>query len=906
MLHGREKEQEALAALVRQALAGRGGVAVVHGEPGIGKTALLDSVAAGATAARVLRATGVEPESDFGYATLHQLLLPVLDRIPELPSPQADALGAVFGLAAGPAPDRFLIGLATLSLLSELAGEQPVVCLVDDIHWADRPSINALEFVAKRIRTEPIALVLALRATEEPPLVPAGAFDVPLAALERTAARRLIEQTGRHLTPSQQDAVLDATAGNPLAIVELPVDAVPTGMTPSTPIPLADSLQGAFLARVRRYPQTAQRLLLLIAVAGQLSPELLGRAFGAAAVQELDGLGELVRTDSTTIVFRHSLIRSAVYHGATVGERREAHRALADAMGPAPGDAARRAWHLGQSVYGPDDEIAEQLGRAGRAARVNSATSAVLLARAGELSTRGPWRARRYLESAAAWWNGGDTDRAATMLALIDREESTDESVRRGIIWLRASMELHTGLPEDAVAMLSPLLPALTEAEPRQSIPMLMLFGEAGFHANLPAVWSEVSDIAERLPLSGDGPHDAMLRLFRGACRVRAGKPDGLVPGDRELVESLTDPAMLCWASGLLWGLGDRERGRRLNRAAVDAARRLGAAGILVWALERAVGDDIAAGRFRSAEISAAEGRRIADEIGHPNASCWHRGALALLAAVRGDEQRARDLAYAVLAEAVPRRLADVAITARRALGLIDLAAGRPAAALTNLRPPGEFVHPGVLPAYTPDLVEAAVRARRPELAAAAFEPLDAAAAASRAPELMASAARCRALLAASGAAEDEFRRALVLHEKCDLPFEYARTQLLFGEYLRRRRRRAQARVPLRAAFDIFRSLGAGAWTERARAELRAAGDRVEPSATTLRTDGLTPQEMRIVQAVVDGFTNREIAAQMFLSARTIDYHLRKIYTKLGVRSRADLIRVSLTGDLRHHLPAQR
>ncbi len=902
VLVGREKELAVLTALLEQARAGHGAAVVVHGEPGIGKSALLDHLAAESIDRRVLRATGVAQESEFGYATLHQLLLPILDEVDRLPQPLAAALRIVFGLAVGPPPGRFRVGLATLSLLSELAGEGPVLCLVDDAHWTDRPSREVLEFVARRLDTEPIALVLTSRTAEHPP----GVLELPLRALDREAATRLlIERTGSRLSAAERDAVLDATAGNPLAILELPDEVVRDGVPPSTPLLLAERLRAVFRARVEQLTESQQRLLLLIATAGQLRLDVLARAateFDSAAA-ELGALDEfVVETGAATIAFRHPLLCSAVYHGASAAGRRDAHRALAVAMSTGADDIERRAWHLGQSVDGPDEELAEQLDRAAEvAARTSSVTSAVLFARAGELSTDGSRRSRRCYESAAAWWYAGDLDRAGKMLDLIDREGPLDDSLRRDVTWLRASVELHTGMPADAVAMLRPLIPAVLETEPQQAIPLLMLFGEAGYHANLAAASSEVVEIAEQLPLTGSSAHDALLRLFRGAFRVRAGKAAGLSPGDVEIVAQLSDPALLCWASGILWGLGDRARGRELNRAAVRNARRIGAVGILVWALERAVSDDIAGGRFRSAEASAEEGYRLATEIGQLNASCWHRGALALLAALQGQEERARDLAYEVLAEAVPRRLVHIILTARRALGLIDLAAGRAEAALAHLQPPGDLVHPGVVVAFTPDLVEAAAQAGKTDLAARALEPLVRRTASAHSSELRAVAARCQALLAAPDAAADEFRRALALHESADQPMEYGRTQLLFGEFLRRRRRKAEARDPLRAAFEIFRSLGAHAWAERARAELRAAGEAVETASVSIRTDKLTPQEMRIVEAVAAGCTNREIAAQMFLSARTVDYHLRKIFDKLKVRSRGELIRVVLT---EHELPS--
>ncbi|WP_280273293.1 AAA family ATPase, partial [Nocardia wallacei] len=493
--------------LLHRARTGRGAVVNLTGEPGIGKTALLDEFAAEASGAWVLRASSVETEREFGYATLHQLLLPVLDRIDRLPTPQSAALRVVFGLAAGPTPERFVVGLAALSLLSDLASEQPVVCSVDDVHWTDRPSAGVLEFVGRRLDTEPIVVVLASRTGERSAVALSGALDMPLGALDRAAAARLLaERTGSHLSPAQQEVVLDATAGNPLAIIELPGDALRPGVSSAAPVPMADTLRAAFLARVRRHPPPVQRLLLLIATAGQVRRGILSRAaaeFDAASVAELGLLDELVDTEAATVAFRHPLIRSAVYYDFTASDRREAHRALAVALQSTAMDAERSAWHLGQAVDGPDDAIAERLDQVGSGVQVSSATSAALLARAAELSTPGPRRSRRYFRSATGWWNSGDSDKATLMLELIDQEGQPEESLRRDTVWLRSLMELHTGMPGDAVAMLRSLLPTMAEADPLRAVSLLMLFGEASFHANLPIEWAHVGAIAERLPMSG-------------------------------------------------------------------------------------------------------------------------------------------------------------------------------------------------------------------------------------------------------------------------------------------------------------------------------------------------------------------------------------------------------------------
>lgn len=898
ILYGREKERGALAALMERARAGSGGFAVVHGEPGIGKSALLDDAARAAADMRVLRVTCVEWESDLGYATLHHLLKPALDRLDRLPEPQAAALRVVFALAHGHTPDRFLVSLAALSLLSELAADNPLLCIVDDAHWAADASISVLDFVARRVDTEPIALVLAARVQEGRRLELAGAVDVRLAGLDRSSARRLlVEQVGTRLTPSQREAVLDATAGNPLAIRELPATVL-GDVVPPTPLPLVEELRQAFLRRVRCHSAPLQRLMLLIAAEGQIGWDVLRRAasvFDAdleSAVESLAVLDDLVTVEGPTVVFRHPLIRAAVYHGATVADRRNAHRALAAAV-DAEDEDELRAWHLGQAAEGRDEVVARELEQAAhRAARSSSATAAALLARAVELSEPGLRRARRRLESAEAWWHGGDFDRAKAMLAGIEPDSSL-ESLRLRTTLLRASLELHIGRPADALSMLRSVLPGALEAGPQQSIPLLMRFWEAGFAANAADAWAELSNMVERQDLTGTGVWEVLGRLLRGTCRTLRGQEAGLDPGDLDAAEHLTDPGLAAWAAGMIWELGDRKRGRRLSMIAMRHARTLGTPVSLSWALWRVVIDDLASGRFRSAEAFAEEGRRLTEETGQRNASLAFRGALVMLGALRGDEQ-VRTPARQVMADALAQGMVSIVILVRRALGLLDLAAGTPEQALLHFQPPAGGSYLSVTVVNVPDLVEAAVQSDHADLAAEPLALFIRWARTADTPELTALAARCRALLAPPDHAAADFRRAVELYEHTDQPFEAARTHLLFGRHLRRTRQKFEARASLHAALEIFQTLGADLWASRAREELRATGVRVQPRAAT-STVKLTPQEARIAEAVAEGFTNRDIAAQMFLSTRTIDYHLRKMYQKAGVNSRAELTRVLLT-----------
>lgn len=884
-----------MAAMLAGARDGRGGGLVLRGEPGIGKSTLLDHAAARAAGFRVLRTAGVEPETELGYAALHRLLWPVRDRIDGLPGPQAEALGAVFGRTAPAELDRFVVAMATLSLLADLALAEPVLCLVDDAHWADRPSLDVFAFVARRLAAEPIALLLAARADDGQQVDGAGLVDLPLAGLDRDAALALLGRAA--LSVAEREALLRDTGGNPLAILELP----PGSRAGAEPLPLAESLRGAFLARVAELDESARRLLLLVAADGSGRPDVIRRAAKALDVDparlaggELDGL---LRLGGPEVTFRHPLIRSAVYHGAGPAARRAAHRALAAALAEDAADdsaADRRAWHLGQAADGPDEAVAVELERSAEraAGRAGPAAAAAALTRAAELSTTSATRDRRSVAAANAWWRGGHPARAA---ALLDQAGQQTREIRWDAVRLRALMQLRAGTPGDAVALLWPVLPEVLATEPRRAIELLMVFGEASYHANATAAWAEIAAVVEAQPLPGDGLDDALARMFRAACRVRSGTEPGLAPGDLDLIARHPDPTALCWAGGMAYGLGEHEYGRRLRLAAAARARSHGAIGTLAWVLVFLVTDDMVHGRFATAAAYTQEGRRFAEETGQPNLTCWYDGTQAMLAALRGRPAEARRIAERVLVEAAGRRLAAATATAYRALALLDLAAGRAGDALAHLRvlERGGEQHPGLMLDAVPDLVEAAARAGRAEEVAARLDPFSRWADSTGSPDLQALAARCRALLADDQ--EPGLRAALRLHAAGDRPLERARTELLLGEHLRRSRRPVAARAFLRAALDTFRTLGALAWATRAADELRAAGETSAPDAGSAEPDALaslTPQELRIAMAVAEGATNREVAAQLFLSPRTVDYHLRKVFKKVGISSRAELIRL--------------
>jgi DNA-binding CsgD family transcriptional regulator len=781
----------------------------------------------------------------------------------------------VLGRTHSAVPDRFLVALATLTLLSDAARDTPLLCLVDDAHWADRPSLDALAFAARRLAAEPVALLIATR-TGSGPL--AGLPELPLAGLDGAAAKELLAERG-----GGDDLLLRTAAGNPLALRELP-----TGPPTGEPLPLVDRLRDAFLDRLRDHP--SWQLLLIVAADGTGRRSVLCRAAGVPE-SALDDLGDTLVLDGATVDFRHPLVRSAVYHSASAAQRRAAHLALAAALEPAERD--RRAWHLGQAASGPDPEVAAELEQAAERTlrRAGPATAATTFAKAAALTSPGADRARRLTAAASAAWQGGAAERAKAWL-----DEAELDAPRPAM--LRALIELRTGDPADALRLLRPIVPEALAAGPATAIELLMLFGEASYHAADADAWRQATAAVERLPLDepaepaapGELDEDrALLRLARAVSRVRAGTPAGLGEHDLATVERLADPGRLCWAGGMVWGIGDQARGRWLRRRAMERAVALGAVGTLAWVLQFVVLDELAAGRLLAAAAHADEGHRHAVETGQPNLGSWFLGTLATVAALRGRDAEAREFADQALTGTVGRNLVAAVALANRALGLLDLAAGRAEQAVAHLRPLVGPAHPGLVLQNVPDFVEAAHRLDRPDLVVEPLARYTRWAEATGSPDLLALAARCAAL---GGAGEAAFRRALELHP-ADQPVELARTQLLYGEYLRRDRRRADARTQLRAALTAFTHLDATGWADRARDELRATGETTtEPTPDAL--SALTPQELRIATAVAEGSTNREIAAQLFLSTRTVDYHLRKVFQKTGITSRTELVRLTV------------
>src|SRR6266545_3250356 len=879
MLHGRATERSIIDRLLARARAGHSGALVIRGEPGIGKTALLDYAAAAAGSAasdeaasggaapgdaapagmidlRVIRGAGVQFEVELQFAGLHLLLGPTLDRSSALPQPQRHALDAAFGLRRAGSHDRFLIGVAVLSLLAELAEDGPLVFLVDDAHWLDRASAEALRFAARRLGAEGIAIIFAAR-DHDAPFPTLGLPELRLEGLDAASAAALLTaRGGTELTAEARARILADASGNPLGLIELlaahrasPAAARPG---PGSPV-LTDRLRKAFDGQVRRLPEATQTLLL--AAAADLGP-----AEQAGLVRVIDG----------TVTFRQPLVRAAVYQGAALERRLAVHRALAEALHGAA-DADRRAWHLAAAATGPDEEVAAELERtAARAtARSGYAAAAAAYERAVQLTADPAARASRLVLVGQA----ADTivqSRLASVRALADFAQGrlptahrllvegaalSGERDRPGAVrMLMNAMHIAWFLGDRAlIADTADRLTAMGGGDAEPLAPLVQLMG-----------WS-AAQAAER---SSDG----LLRLadlVTAARRARAGHPDDL---------AMT--AMLCLVTGR-----NAEARDLLGELAADA-RAQGRIGQLPALLSRLAQAQVFDGRHRDALASATEALRIARDTGHAHWTIEASAVIAYLAAVDGDEQRCRRLVDAALAEPA---LATSAGTpwAPWALGLLDLSGGRLDIALVQLETvawgPRRY-HASALRSI-PDLVEVAVRLGQPQRAAKPLARFRQWARHADTPSTDALVERCQALVAQGEQAERHYLAALKLH---DASFEQARTRLLYGAWLRRARRKADARTQLRAAVDYLDRIDATPWAKRARAELTATG------ATTSRPgqpdlSRLTPQELQVARLAAQGLSNRDIAAQLFLSPRPVGYHLYKAYPKLGVTSRGQL-----------------
>jgi len=899
-LLGRERERAALDGLVESARDGSGGALVVHGEPGVGKTALLDDAVERATTPRIVRSAGVEGEMELPFAAVQQLCAPILGLAERLPRPQRDALDVAFGLSLGPAPNPFLVALAVLGLLSEAARERGLLCVIDDAHWLDRASAQALGFAARRLAVERIAMVLAAREVSE---ALTRLPEVHVEPLGHRDARALLESV---LPAPLDDQVLERliveTRGNPLALVELPRGLTSSQLAGGFGVPAAAPLHAgieeSFHRRVAALPRDS-RLLVLIAASdptGDASlvwraAERLGIPESAALAAESDGLIAF----RPRVAFRHPLVRSAVYRAAGAVERTEVHRALAEATDPDT-DPDRRAWHRAQAAVRPDDDVAADLeGSAARAqARGGFAAAAAFLERSAALTADPARRAGRALAAAQAKLQAGAVDEA---VALVESAEvgPLEEYQRAQVEVLRARIAFAMKRGSDA----PPLLLAAAGRLVSLDVPLAR---ETYLDALTAALYTgrlagavdsrQVANAALAAP-SAAAPRpvdlllDALATLIAhgpvaGTKRVR----DALDAFARSGLESSVALRWRWLAGRAAQSIWEHEAWDLLTAHHIRAAREAGMLAELPLALDTRVGVHLLAGETKAATALVDEADALTRAMGDGIAPRY--GSLGL-AAYRGQEEEVTRLVRMGTADFLARGEGLGLTAANWMTALLYNGLGRYeealAAASEAARIPGEIWFSTFALA---ELVEAACRSGRRERGLEALESLSASTSASGTPWAVGVEARSRALLAEGDAAEQLYREAIERLQPSRLRLDLARGHLVYGEWLRREARRVDARNELRAAYELFTDFGMEAFAERSRIELEATGEHAR-KRTSLTLDQLTAQEAQISRLAADGNTNRDIAAQLFISTSTVEYHLRKAFRKLDVTSRTQL-----------------
>jgi DNA-binding CsgD family transcriptional regulator/tetratricopeptide (TPR) repeat protein len=900
-LVGRERECGKIDQLLRSARRGEGGSLVLFGEPGIGKTALLGYAAQRAGAATILRTAGVDGESDLAFAGLHGLLLPVTGVLDQLPEAQRRALAGALGLAAPPRSDRLLVCAATLALIAASADDRPVVCLVDDAQWLDEPSAGALVFAARRLRAERAAMLFAARDGQPCRFRAKGLPELPVDGLAAAAAASLLGTAAPRASPAIRDRLLAEAAGNPLALLELPgaltaAQLAGRDLLPE-PIQLTPRLHNVFQERTAGLPGPA-RLALLLAAAdntGDLLTVLRAAALlqiPADALDPAENAG-LVQTRSGQIIFRHPLVRSVIYQEAPLSQRQRAHAALADAL-PGVHEADRRAWHQALAASTSDEPVAAALEALAERARQRAghASAATAFERAAALTRDSPRLGRRLAAAAQAAWDAGQAERARALIARA--LPWADGHVRARLLYLRGVIEQSCGSLDQAV--ITQLEGARIADDPSLTLKMLYVAAEGAIDTGDLTRLRDIGRMASETtaPTSRDRLGRAVVTglaaLFTGEHEQAHAAFDTAVALAGEFAD---DPHAQIWAVNAAWLADDTGASLRFATRAVDLARQQGLLSLLPAALNQQAMELLRNSSFSRAYAAAEEGYLLSVDLGHGEG--WHLSTMACVEAIWGHEADARRHSEQVLAVAHARGDMVLSVVAHATLGLLALTAGRPAEAasvLLAISPPGWLELPPIAAvASVPeaDAIEAIQRAGQPrELAEAPLARIRAWAKLLPNPARRSVLARCEALLGARPP-DQAFAEALGLAHAIS-PFERARTELLYGEWLRRDRKRAQARTHLRTAAELFRSFGTGSWAQRAEAELRACGETTH-GHTPPPLDLLTPQENKIAELVTRGLTNRDIAAQLFLSPRTIDYHLRKVFTKLGIASRAELIR---------------
>jgi len=901
----RRSERAVVDRLLDRARTGNSAVLVVRGEPGIGKTVLLDYAASRASASgfRVVRGWGVESEMELAFAGLHQLCVPLLGRLDQLPKPQRDALAVAFGMREGQAPDRFLVGLAVLSLLAATAEDQPLACVVDDAQWLDRASVQCLAFAARRLLAEPIALIFAVREPADDQEL-AGMVGLTVSGLGLADARTLLASAiGGRVDAQVRDRIVAETGGNPLALLQLPRGLGPGelagGFWLPDPRPLTNRIEDSFYRQFRSLPRQTRRLVLTAAAEPTGDVTLLWRAAelqeippDAVAAAETAGLVEL----GARVHFSHPLARSAVYQAAAAGDRRAAHRALAEATDP-HADADRRAWHLAHAAPRPDETVAAELERsAGRAqARGGLAAAAAFLERAAALTPDPAQRAERALAAAQAKIQAGAFEAAVKLLGVAEAAPLGELQRARADL-LRAQLAFAASRGSDAPPL---LLKAAKRLEPIDSdlardtyLDALNAALFAGRLASPGGRPQEVAAAARAAPRPSHPPRAPDLLLDGFAANFTEGYSAGLPilrramgAFDRETSaeEDLRWLWLACIAAVHLW---DYDRWDTFSSRHVRLTRDAGALSELALALIQRVYALLFAGELVAAASLVEEVQVVTEATGSRIAPY---GDLCL-AALRGREGDMSSLATATKEEVVQRGeglgigLTDWATAVyNNGLGHYENAMAAAEKASEYLVDVSVTVNWGLV-----ELIEAAARCGLPERGTDAVRQLSEATRASGTDWALGVEARSRALLSEGDTADRLYREAIERHGRTRMRAELARAHLVYGEWLRRENRRTEARDHLRAAHEMLADMGMEGFAERARGELLATGETVRKRTVDTLTD-LTAQEAQIAKLARDGRTNQEIGSQLFISPRTVEWHLGNVFTKLGITSRKDL-----------------
>ena len=903
MLLGREHETARIDRLLDEAREGQSGVLVLSGEPGIGKTALLDYAASRADGMLVLSARGIESEAELPFVTLADLLRPVIGLVDRIPAAQSAALRAALALGPPLKGDRFTVCAAVLSLCAVAADESPVLVLIDDAHFVDPSSMQAVFFAARRLDAEGIAMLVAQRSG-----IDLGASGLPTLGLEglpHDAAAALLGRPGS-IAAAVAEELIAASGANPLALIELPSLLSPaqlSGASPlDSPIPTGDALERAFLRRVEVLPEQTKQALVVAAASGSSDFDEILAAVERAGL-EPDSLDSAERAGLTIVAdshfaFEHPLLRSAVYYGATAVMRRTAHQVLAG------GGGERRPWHLAAASEAPDASIAAELKEGANAAsgRGGHAEAAMALEAAARLAVGADAQAGFLRDAADEARKAGQTAKALE-LAKAALASAEQPELRTRIEHLYGVLEMWSGSALAAYDRLRKTAEGVKTADPVRAARLLTDAAWACFMGGEVNRGRESAEQAKSLAEGRGGLAEIASGALLGIALLLAGErgnADPLLSRDRALLD---DPEFvkrgytLVWpgAQALVW-LEEHDQARAVYERVIDFARAQSAPTVLPYTLTGLADLDFRTGGWVRAYANANEAVVLARATGQPVALSFALAGLARIEAAQGREADCRlHATEAIDLGSAGVGVGSVVVYAAAALGLLELGLGRIEEAIGQLSRVADAVHahglkqPTVIQ-WAPDLIEALARSGRREEAVECHASFERAAEDSLSSWALGSAARSRALLAGDEF-EDDFSRALELYEALPAPFEIARTELCLGERLRRSRRRREARTVLRSAIDRFERLGATPWSERANTELRASGETIQPGGV-IATNELTPQELQVALAVGKGATNREAGAALFLSPKTIEAHLGRIYRKLDIRSRTELAAV--------------